>query len=296
MQKLKNFWNKGCLAKIVVLIIGLTILSCLCSVPTALFAPDSTPHPTKTPRPTQTPRLTGMPLPTKTPLPAMTSRYTNTPASRSQSTLESQPTATFTDVSTSTPVPIASHDANLRSGPGTNYQRVDAVKKGERLDIVGQTDDGGWLKLAGGTWIASFLVSSVPSGVPVITDIPTPSVTATSSPKMAKMTIDVRASGADEIVTITNVGNAPGSLAGWRINSYGNKTCQPLSDQVYVFQDVILNPGDSVRVHSGPKAQSNPPSDFFWTYDHIWNNSSDRADLVDASGTVVSTIGWGTCR
>lgn len=40
MNTLKNFWKKGCLAKLVVLMVGFFLFSCLCSVPIVIVNPD----------------------------------------------------------------------------------------------------------------------------------------------------------------------------------------------------------------------------------------------------------------
>lgn len=63
--------------------------------------------------------------------------------------------------------PTANKSANLRSGPGTNYAVVGSVRAGQALKIVGKTQDGSWLKLEDGKWVATFLVNNVPTDLPV---------------------------------------------------------------------------------------------------------------------------------
>jgi uncharacterized protein YraI len=73
----------------------------------------------------------------------------------------------------------ALRNANLRAGPGTNYGVIGGVRAGQTLEIAGQNSDGSWLQLAGGPWIAAFLVDvgvtpSPTISVPAATPAPTP--------------------------------------------------------------------------------------------------------------------------
>ncbi len=68
--------------------------------------------------------------------------------------------------------PVANADANLRSGPGTNYERIGTVAAGEPLVIVAQTAAGDWYQLESGAWIAAFLVDGEPGEAPVVVELP----------------------------------------------------------------------------------------------------------------------------
>lgn len=48
--------------------------------------------------------------------------------------------------------------ANLRMGPGTSYAVAGKAQVGDAKQVVGKSADGEWYKLAGGEWIAAFLV------------------------------------------------------------------------------------------------------------------------------------------
>jgi endonuclease YncB( thermonuclease family) len=52
----------------------------------------------------------------------------------------------------------AATNANLRSGPGTNFARVGGVTAGDELTITSCNDGCTWYKLDSGNWIASSLV------------------------------------------------------------------------------------------------------------------------------------------
>ncbi len=63
--------------------------------------------------------------------------------------------------------------ANLRSGPGTNYNIVGTAAVSQTLEIVARNAAGDWYQLRGGAWIFGDLITSAPV-VPVATVIPPP--------------------------------------------------------------------------------------------------------------------------
>ena len=65
------------------------------------------------------------------------------------------------------PVVIAPLGANLRAGPGVEFDRVEGVEQGQVLTIVAQNTGGEWLKLEDGSWIFADLVDNVPADLPV---------------------------------------------------------------------------------------------------------------------------------
>lgn len=125
---------------IAVLVLG-SALGCLGCPLTSLIAraPTAVPTPTRTPKPTFTPA----PEATDTPIP------TNTPDTPPPTDTPSTPP---TPVPTPTPIPepeatVATKILNVRSGPGTIYNKVRQVKEGERLKVVGRTETSDWLKI-----------------------------------------------------------------------------------------------------------------------------------------------------
>jgi hypothetical protein len=75
--------------------------------------------------------------------------------------------------------------ANLRSGPGTTFDVIDALNAGELLQIVGRDVSGGWLLVRTLTgqegWVAVTQLAppiDIPR-IPLAPSIPTPAVTAT---------------------------------------------------------------------------------------------------------------------
>jgi hypothetical protein len=88
----------------------------------------------------------------------------------------------------------------------------------------------------------------------------------------------------DEYVQITNRGNAPQDMTGWRIQSIEGP-------QWYYFPAAYtLAAGASVRVHSGPDAFDNPPTDLLWGLAHVWLNEGDKAILYDDSFTEIDSF------
>ncbi len=88
--------------------------------------------------------------------------------------VEAQPTQT--EVPAATPIvqleavqALVSLDANLRSGPGTDFERVDGVFAGDEVSVVGQSADGEWYLLDGSAWLfAALVVEAV--DVPVVSE------------------------------------------------------------------------------------------------------------------------------
>ncbi len=80
-----------------------------------------------------------------------------------------------------TPVPQLSTlttAANLRSGPGTNFDIASAGEPGQEVRIVGQSADGQWYLLDNGVWVFGQLVANPPANVAVQTEAATPTTVA----------------------------------------------------------------------------------------------------------------------
>ena len=65
------------------------------------------------------------------------------------------------------PVVIAPLGANLRAGPGVDFERVDGAEEGQVLTVVARNESGEWLQLEDGSWIAAALVANAPADLPV---------------------------------------------------------------------------------------------------------------------------------
>lgn len=75
-------------------------------------------------------------------------------------------------------VAAAKRDANLRSGPGVTYALAGTVSASQPLTLTGQTQDGMWYQLAGGAWIAAFLVNTATTtSAEQVATPPTPAAT-----------------------------------------------------------------------------------------------------------------------
>lgn len=228
-------------------------------------------------------------LPTNTPIPTATNTPTPTPEAASAT---------------------ANSNANLRGGPGTNFAIAGSAAQGDALDIVGRNAAGDWYELAGGNWIAAFLVDDAPANVPVSDNVPpapptatqAPPATATSAPEAAAPVVVQPAAApagaakviiqsvfydglvsrveSDEYAVIANTGTASINLAGWRLNAGDN-------GQDFRFPSYDLAPGASCRVYTN---QFHPESCgfSFGRGQAIWNNGGDCGFLYNASGAEVS--------
>lgn len=149
--------------------------------------------PTRTPRPTFTPTpLPAAPQPvaavetaTFTPEPANAAPVSEAPATEAPA---AEPTATDTPAPQQAKAVITNAQANVRSGPGTNYALAGAVERGAEFEIVGKNPAGDWWQLCclngQNVWIAGFLVdtSGPVDGVAVAADIPAPPPTVPPAP------------------------------------------------------------------------------------------------------------------
>lgn len=88
-------------------------------------------------------------------------------------------------------------------------------------------------------------------------------------------------SESDEYATITNIGEGPVNLRGWRLNAGDAK-------QDFTFPDFTLGPGLACRVYTN-EFHSDTCGFSFGIAHAIWNNEGDCGSLYDASGVQVSS-------
>lgn len=169
---------------------------------------------TATPVPTFTPSPSPVPVvavePTETPTPVEPTA-TNTPVLRTDEqqqamdatqtaeaappTPPADPAATPTPEDTRPRVTASDSIVNLRSGPGTNYDKVGALPQGQSLEIVGRNADSSWWQVStvkGLVWIAASVTTAqntdasipvVAAPPPPVTPTPVPPPTATPVPQ-----------------------------------------------------------------------------------------------------------------
>ena len=103
---------------------------------------------------------------------------------------------TVSPISTPTSVPVANtpvpapdsnaytvrSNANVRGGPGTNYQIVGGRQAGDSVQPIGRTEDAQWLELAAGHWIYAPLVDGDASRLSINRNIPAPPPQPTVAP------------------------------------------------------------------------------------------------------------------
>ncbi len=118
---------------------------------------------------------------------------------------------------------------------------------------------------------------------------PTPTATPTATPLPRLM--DVRIEGEcssfrggsaldpnGEFVCLLNYDPEPVTMTGWRLEDASRHT--------YLFPSFLLLPGASVRVFSGPGADT--ATDLHWARGLVWNNDHDTVLLFDHLGRLVS--------
>lgn len=72
--------------------------------------------------------------------------------------------------------PTVTVDANLRAGPGTEFDVIGGTITGQAINIVGRNADGTWFRLDNGGWVFAALVANPPplESVPVLNPDGTP--------------------------------------------------------------------------------------------------------------------------
>lgn len=193
---------------------------------------------------------------------------------------------------TNTPVvsgPTTNKDANLRTGPGTEFGTAGGMQTGQSVDVVGRNADGTWLVLGTGAWIAAFLVNNVPTGLPIVA-APVPP-TATAVPASQGQAAPPSGPGIDgivlvivtnreslEILALRNSGNAAVDVSGWRLDgSKGDDFCIiPGGTTLQPGEEFDVATGDSVPRGRGYTCGDKP----------IWNNSGESIYLKSTDGRV----------
>ncbi len=150
--------------------------------PSATLTPTPSPTPTASDTPTATQSPTPSDTPTRTASPTRTNTPTNTPTS-----------------TPSTPEAVALRGLPVRLGPSISYPLMITLKAGDRIDVVGLSEDGLWYQIAlpDGTfgWITASAsqvktagdllgvpLALAPTNTPTWTPTPTNTATATSTP------------------------------------------------------------------------------------------------------------------
>uniref|UniRef100_A0A7C1JZZ5 SH3 domain-containing protein n=1 Tax=Caldilinea aerophila TaxID=133453 RepID=A0A7C1JZZ5_9CHLR len=72
--------------------------------------------------------------------------------------------------------PTVTVDANLRAGPGTEFDVIGGTITGQAINIIGRNADGTWFRLDNGGWVFAALVANPPplESVPVVNPDGTP--------------------------------------------------------------------------------------------------------------------------
>jgi len=88
-----------------------------------------------------------------------------------------------------------------------------------------------------------------------------------------------------EFIVLKNSGTTSVSLKGWKLRDRTGYT--------YPFHDVKIGAGQKLRVHTG--SGTDTAHDVYWGRgSYVWNNTSDTATLIKASGVVKDKCSWNT--
>ncbi|XWK86466.1 MAG: lamin tail domain-containing protein [Phormidium sp.] len=128
-----------------------------------------------------------------------------------------------------------------------------------------------------------------PTPEPLVSDTEEFTITATTDVTISKLFYkgEVKRTQSDEYIEISNFGNSPANISGWKITSGGSQK------QFFTFPEgTILEGGKSFRVYTN---EVHPETGGF-SYGNktaIWNDAGDEAKLFDAAGNNVSTLAYG---
>lgn len=87
-----------------------------------------------------------------------------------------------------------------------------------------------------------------------------------------------------EFVVLTNTGDAPRKLGGWRVRDRAGFVYR-------IPQDFRLKPGRVVRIHTGKGTDDG--NDLYWGRGwYVWNNDKDRATLKNAAAKVIDRCAY----
>lgn len=93
--------------------------------------------------------------------------------------------------------------------------------------------------------------------------------------------IDVHYSSSDEYIEFMNTTDKPVNLKSLLLVSGANF-------QEYIFGEIILEPQEFLKLHSGQDA-----SGLVWTYEYVHRDTTDGVLLTEIDGSYISGFRWG---
>jgi hypothetical protein len=129
-----------------------------------------------------------------------------------------------------------------------------------------------------------------PTPEPLVSDAEEFTITATTDVTISKLFYkgEVKRTQSDEYIEISNLGNSPANISGWKITSGGGNP-----KQFFIFPEgTILESGKSFRVYTN-EVHPETGGFSFGSRTAVWNDAGDEAKLFDAAGNNVSTLAYG---
>ena len=182
--------------------------------------------------------------PTPTQQPTRTHTPTASPTAMDTSTPTPRPTPTFTP----TPRPAVNVQANLRAGPGIQYDIVGGRNDGDDVHPIAQTHDGLWLELSGGQWIYAPLVDNPPTNLPIAQNIPptpVPLPTPTPIPPTALPSTTIKPKGFGDGIWIVGKDIANGTYYSAKTVVFRSCRWKRLADFNNNYRSTIASGGNS---------------------------------------------------
>lgn len=155
---------------------------------------------------------------------------------------------------------IVNTTANIRSGPGTQYNVVNQAQSGQIVTVVACNEDCSWFKLDNGNWIAAFLVDLVSTSGSSASDTSGESANDAGSGRTPSRAIDPddlvlneASPAALEIVSrILSYAGLPQSFDVYSANIYNAAALMVKGKRVILYDPKLISDIEDITNHDWP--------------------------------------------
>ena len=180
----------------------------------------------------------------------------------------------------------AAEDMNLRTGPGTEYDRVRTLNAGDAIDVVAITDNG-WYRTYNGNYVASGLTTTTPPVAP--STVPqTEATAATTAQQTEAPAPPPETQSAGGTCTITFYGPQPLGDGSYSTTTATGTTCS--QGRTCAADWSIYPPGTTIYIENDPLG-----GDGYYTVEDcgpgvVGNHIDIYVDDVSAYSTTSRTV------
>lgn len=144
---------------------------------------------------------------------------------------------------------VVNTTANIRSGPGQQYEIVDQAQAGQTVTVVACNQDCSWLQLDNGNWVAEFLVDLVSSSNATTTS----RRTRNSVLDVDNLTLNPPSDAAVEVVTqILSYTGLPQTFDLYSANIYNAAALMLDGKRVILYDPQLIEDIERITDHDWP--------------------------------------------